>query len=134
MSVACSHEQASQDLLRHCHYHGGDWWKWWCYQTPFEGWGAEELRGVPTVGPRPQVYGPQVKNGSSAKDGVSKRLRCGLIQKEVSYELNPAVRRRCKMMYEDAAKILLPFYYIGSQLPILLVYLPIASAWRQQSD
>jgi len=29
-------------------------------------------------------YEPNVKNGSSAKDGAPKRLRCGTIQKEVS--------------------------------------------------
>jgi len=28
--------------------------------------------------------GPEVKNGSSAKDGASERLRCGTIQEEVS--------------------------------------------------
>jgi len=31
--------------------------KWlWCYPTPSEGWGVEELHGDPTVGPRPKVW------------------------------------------------------------------------------
>jgi len=39
--------------------------------------GEEEFREYPTVG-------PEVKNTSSAKDGVPDRLRCRTIQKEVS--------------------------------------------------
>jgi len=45
---------------------------------------VKELHGYPTVGPRPKVFGPEVKNGSSAKDGAPERLKCGTIQEEVS--------------------------------------------------
>jgi len=31
-----------------------------------------------------QRFGPEVKNGSSAKDGTPERLGCGTIQEEVS--------------------------------------------------
>jgi len=30
------------------------WW-WWCYPTPFEGWGRGEFPGDRTVGPRPKT-------------------------------------------------------------------------------
>jgi len=53
---------------------------------------VEKLHGDPTVGPRSR---PEVKNGSSAKDGAQERLRCGTIQ-EVSQILQRGVRRRCK--------------------------------------
>jgi len=57
---------------------------------------VEELHGDPTVGPRPKVW-TEVKNGrSSAKDGAPERLRCGIIQKEVSKILLRGVHRRCK--------------------------------------
>jgi len=50
------------------------WW-WWCYQTPSEGWGLEELHGDPTVGPRPNS-GPEIINGrGSIKDGAPEKLR-----------------------------------------------------------
>jgi len=46
---------------------------------------AEEFREEPTVGPC-QRCGPEIKNRRScAKDGAPERLRCGTIQKEVSY-------------------------------------------------
>jgi len=63
----------------------------------------EELHRDPTVGHAPWS-GPEVKNErSSAKGGVSERLRCRTIQEEVSQILQKVFLRRCK-------KILLPFY------------------------
>jgi len=45
--------------------------------------GAEELRGDPTVVPRPRS-GQRSKMEVCAKDGTPERLRCGEIQKEAS--------------------------------------------------
>jgi len=56
----------------------------------------EEFHGDPIVGPRAHASrsGPEIKDGSSAKNGTPERLRCGIIQ-EVSY---PEIdhRRHCK--------------------------------------
>ena len=35
---------------------GNWWWWWWYYPTLSEGWGSEELREDPTVGPHPKVW------------------------------------------------------------------------------
>jgi len=40
--------------------------------------------------------GPEVKNGSSAKDGAPEKLRCGTIQEETSQILQRVIGRRCK--------------------------------------
>jgi len=51
----------------------------WCYLTPSERWGVEELHGDPTVGPRPKSE-PEVKNGrNSSEDGAPERLKCRTI-------------------------------------------------------
>jgi len=44
---------------------------------------VEKLYGEQTVGPRPR-FEPEVKYGSSAKDGVPERLRCRTMQEEAS--------------------------------------------------
>jgi len=44
---------------------------------------VEELHGDPKSGHAPRS-GPEVKNGSSAKDGGPEKLRCKTIQEEVS--------------------------------------------------
>jgi len=65
------------------------WWRClWCaiHPTPSE-WSAKEFRGTPTVrtGLKALTFGPEINyRRSSAKGGASKRLRCGIIQKEVS--------------------------------------------------
>jgi len=51
--------------------------------------GAEEVHVELTVGP--STSGPEIKNGSSVKDGSLERLRC---QRDNPGELD--VRRRCK--------------------------------------
>jgi len=52
----------------------------------------------------PLRSGPDVKNGrNSAKDGAPESLRCGTIQKQVSYILQ-------KVSASAARRIFLPFY------------------------
>jgi len=49
---------------------------------PFEGWWC----GGPTVGPRPKmIWNRDQRWKTCAKNGALERLRCGAIQKEVSY-------------------------------------------------
>jgi len=66
---------------------------------PFRGMGrAKEIRGDPTVGPRPMVW---TNEESNMKEVAPERLRCGTIQ-EVSLIL--------QLMSAGAARRILPFY------------------------
>jgi len=60
-------------------------WRWWCYPTPSEGWGAwRNSTDTQQSGHSPRS-GPKVKNGrSGAEDGAPERLGCEIVKEEVS--------------------------------------------------
>jgi len=57
---------------------------WWCYPTPSRGIGAWRNSTETKQSCHAPRSGPEVKNGSNAKDGAPERLGCGTIQEEVS--------------------------------------------------